>query len=271
MITLVCENCQHQQEEGRFCENCGKPISNDSGSNESPDQQEDQSQDQGQSQASESKSSNAQLDQAKNFTKNYWEYFISTLKNPNLALKQQESSYINGIITLVIMSLTLSLGVYFLLNGLFSQLVGGFGVDESVPFFGTVSRLVLGTILIAGTGLLALIISLKIGKVNQSFKTTLAQYGALAVPFSVLAILSIITGLSTSAQFTLILLFASLIAFTLVAPVLLTTYNLTKSGENGQFVYNSIASFFMTVIFMYILFNFYIDSLVNNLENMVMF
>ncbi|WP_188206798.1 zinc ribbon domain-containing protein [Alkalibacillus aidingensis] len=265
---LTCKNCQHQQVSGKFCEECGTPLENlhntEGNPGSLPNEQLEQTQVNNQQQGQ-----NNQLDNIKAHTQNYFDFFKNILKNPNLALEKSDQSYLNGIITLVILSITLSLGLYFLLNGLFEQTFGGFGfVDgesESLPFFQITTRLVFGALLIIASGLAGLWITLKIGKVNLSFTTILAQYGALAVPFTILSILSILTGLSTSVQLTFLLVSIALFVFTFLAPVILSFYHLIKTNENSQIIYLSIGSYIITSFIIYILFRIYLENLLDTI------
>ncbi|MDQ0160494.1 DUF6574 domain-containing protein [Alkalibacillus salilacus] len=289
MANLICQNCNHQQDDGKFCENCGSPLATQTSESQQTYEQPAQTH-QAQPQpeyqqpvhnqaaattATATATGPSKGDQAKSFAKDFWNYLTSTVKKPDLALKQDESTMWHSILTLVLIPIFLSLGVYFLANTFYQNMYGdmmaGFegASSESLPFFQLVSRLAFGFILVLLSGLISTFIALKIGKVEMSIQATVSQYGAFAVPFLFLSALTIITGLSTSIQFTSILLVATLFPFIFVAPAVITTYNINKFNENQPLVYASIASFFMTAIILYILFSIYLENLIYNLENVL--
>ncbi|RPF54237.1 zinc ribbon domain-containing protein [Aquisalibacillus elongatus] len=256
---LVCENCQHQQDSGNFCENCGTPLTSDVHNS----QEETAA-------TTSAESQNNQMDNIKYHTKNYLDYVVSLIKNPTMSLNQPKSSFINGIITLVLMAIVLSLGFYLLINGFYKQTFGGYmGEPSTLPFFSFFFRMAFSLLLIILAGLVALVAVLKIGKADVSFQEALAQYGAFSVPFTAVSALTILTGLATAPQLTLILFFIGFIAFISLAPVIISFHHLSQLGEKVQYVYLSIGSFLLTNLIIYILFRIYLESTLNQIDQIM--
>ncbi|TFB14217.1 zinc ribbon domain-containing protein [Filobacillus milosensis] len=254
----TCKNCNHQQDSGNFCENCGHPLNEDLHNAQTEGAATKGAQTQ-----------NSQLDNIKYHTKNYFNYFLSLLKNPNSSLKQPESSFVNGIITLLILSITLAIGFYLLVNGVYNQTIvqfGGFVETQSLPFFSIFFRIIFSALLIILAGLAGLLTVVEIAKVDVSFKTLLSQYGAFSVPFTVVTALTIFTGIATSTQLTMILFFLGIVAFVTLAPVIISFYHLRKFNENGHVVYLSICSFVITNTIIYIMFKIYLGSVLQNFD-----
>ncbi|SEQ63415.1 hypothetical protein [Piscibacillus halophilus] len=255
---LICNHCQHQQDGGNFCENCGNSFT----------EQVHNSDEEVAATTSTNTTKGSQAENVKYHLKNYMDYFVTILKNPNVSLKQPDSSFINGIMTLIILSIAVSLGSYFLLNGIYKQAFGSFMAESSLPFFEVFFRFLITSILILLAGLASLTIIFKFGKVELTFKRILAQYGALSVPFTAISVLTILSGLIGAVGLTTTLLLASISAFIAIAPILLSFHHLSKNNSN-QYVYLTLGSYFITAIIIYIMFRIFLSNTLEQFNGVI--
>src|SRR5690625_1412615 len=143
---LVCNQCNNEQETGKFCGACGGSLQLDGGETAAPSA----------NQAAATTTAQPQTQQTTETIKNglseYWNYFLNLIKNPTKAFQLNESHFINGLINIGLFAVAFSLGVYFYANSLAKKAVsttaGFFGVSDvstaavSLPFFSINSRLV---------------------------------------------------------------------------------------------------------------------------------
>ncbi len=180
---VTCTQCQHNQDDGNFCEKCGastnQQSTSENNSQQAPNfQQAQPAVEQGfQANAQPNVPQGQQVEQIKQQSKQYYNYFLEVIKNPTIALKHEENAFVNSIITLVLFALTLSLSVYFIAK---NAMEFAYAAD-ALPFFPLVSRLLFGFLLITAIGLVSAFIVLKIGKHTITFKKLTAEFGGLAV------------------------------------------------------------------------------------------
>ncbi len=237
---------------GNFCEKCGTPLPNGApqvntkqGQASYPSRRDAQGQETGNKESS-----------------NYFSYLQSTLQNPTQLFTFNQNKMSNGVISILLLLITFTLGLYFLANSLLSP------NEQSLPFFEISSRLFFSGFLVVVSGFIASLVVLKFVKVELSVKTLIAQMGAFAVPFLALTSVSVITGLSKSVGLTLVLAIGGLFVFIFVSSVVITMYHSMKTNESGQFVYHAICSFVLTVVFLYIVFRLYVGGIVGELEGL---
>ncbi|GAA0469685.1 hypothetical protein [Alkalibacillus silvisoli] len=240
MGAFTCSICYNQQGGGNFCENCGNALVNGG-------QQVIQVK---QPPLSRSRQQVAQPSALGIYMKKYSEYYKSTLKNPTHAFKQSEAHYANAIVTLFILSISLALGIYLLINA------QGTIVDANA--FQLISQLVAASLVVLASGLVAFITVLKIGDVDLTLKQATTQYGTLAVPFSILTMLSVLTGLSSSTLFTLTLSSMGLLIFVTFIPAIASFFHLLQSHKHHMAIYLSLLTFGLTNLIIYIMFRIYL-------------
>ncbi|GEN46626.1 hypothetical protein [Alkalibacillus haloalkaliphilus] len=244
MGALTCSKCYNHQAGGNFCENCGHALVQGG-------QQVIQVK-----QIPLSRSSRQQTSEPSAIStmmRNYAEFYKKTLKNPTHALKQSDHHYGNAIATLLLLSITFALGIYLLMNAQ--------GVLVDTNAFQIISRLTLGSLLILVAGFVGLIISLKIGGINLTYKEAMTQYGTLAVPFTLLTMLSMITGLSSSVTFTLSLAAIGLLLFVAFVPMLTTFFHILQTENHRATLYLSFLAFGVTILTLYVMFRIYLADL----------
>ncbi|WP_027965282.1 zinc ribbon domain-containing protein [Halalkalibacillus halophilus] len=240
---MYCEKCGYQVTRQNFCENCGAPIEGEGVTQTLKNNNETKVRESG---------------------NNYFIYLMNLLKNPTNAVTTNESSLVFGVLALVLLTFTFTLGQYFLLDRMYSRMSSGF-TDESWPLLGLSTRIFIGGLLIVGSGLLALILTLKVGKVDLSLQRIVAQAGALAVPFIVVTLLSMVTGLAYSAGLTTFLGLGGLIAYACLSAVILSLYHLVKENKTEHFISLSLGSFALTAVFIYLTFEIYFGRMVEDL------
>lgn len=263
---LVCANCNHEQEPGKFCEACGHPMdtyqtsnsSNQSGNNI---QQGGAANQQQASATTESVQSNGQqVEAVKETLNNYWSYFINLLKNPTRAFALNENQFVNGLITIGLYIVLFSLGLYFYANSV-GNMFGG-----SVPFTITF-RLIFLKIIVLAIAFFAAFAMVKISKHPDSFKTSLTQFGSLLVPFTLLYVLGLIGGIIGSLFLTFAPILISLIFSIAFIPILFVYEKASQVNQQGQNIYLSLATALIMVVAFYIFGEAMISNMIGEFQD----
>ncbi|SHG02908.1 zinc ribbon domain-containing protein [Ornithinibacillus halophilus] len=266
---MICTNCNHEQDRGKFCESCGTPLN----SQETVEQQANpQHQEHQQAASIEAQPTTANTTQnAKEALSKYGTYFLDTLKNPTTVLNLSEKYFVNGLITIGIYIVTFGLAIYFLLNGLFKEATSYWGVvDESLPFFTIFSRVALIALLFVAIGFFSMFVLTKFAaKSNLSFKHYIGQYGGLVVPFAAVSVIALIIGLFGATFLTVGLLLISLVFLTFIVPALFA-YDKTQ-GISNQRVYISLGSSVIAMIISYFVIRNSVLSFIEEIEELVRF
>ncbi|MEF3328956.1 zinc ribbon domain-containing protein [Oceanobacillus oncorhynchi] len=204
---MICPACNQETEEGKFCTKCGSPLhpqektaTEDPSKENTPEVHTETSQQENASTAETSQQFNATLEKVKTGSNQYWSYFITRIKNPNVAFRDNEQHVTNSIITAIILTLAATLFFWGLLNTIFQDTIGVFSSNESlsdyVPFFSTTLKGMLIFIILFFAGLIASFITLNLAKHSSSFVQQFTRYTGTLVPFTglfvVLALLSLL-------------------------------------------------------------------------------
>lgn len=280
---IVCQNCKHEQETGKFCEACGQPIpaatedsqeaaagmeaglgrqeGNRTGSAETHRAVPTQTQ--------ESMESNQQTGNTENVLIQYWNYFLTLLKNPTNAFQKDGNHFIYGLITIGLYSLLFSLSIYFLANSLFKSISGGFlGEGTSLPFSITFRLLVIIVVILAIAFFSAFAV-IKMAKNTGTFQAILSQFGGLLVPFTVLHAIGLLGGLIGSIQLTMIPILIALMFSISYVPVLLVYEKVASLHSGGQRVYLSLATVLIMSLVFYILGDAWLMDYFDEIDNMM--
>ncbi|WP_249870445.1 DUF6574 domain-containing protein [Oceanobacillus saliphilus] len=260
---LVCPKCNNHQESGKFCGVCGEavqPVAREAivnGTIQEPV---------GSSGSAQAATMEVQPTVAaiKSGVSQYWSYFLSLVKNPTRAFQSNEDHFANGLITLALYAVIYSLSIYFLANSIMRSFGGFF--SESIPFFALNSRIVLAVILSFAITFGSAYAMMKIGKNQESFKTIIAQYGSIIVPFTALNVIAMLGGIISSIQLTFIPLIASVIFAFLFIPVI---FVYEKLKNHQQKVYLSLATIVFIFIISYVLGDVLLSNLLNDIENIL--
>lgn len=268
---LICSNCNNEQESGKFCGVCGGALqAAQSQPGNPPVQPTPVNTPEGQVAATTTTTAEPQTQQTtekiKNVLSQYWAYFLNVIKNPTSAFQLNESHFINGIITMVLYILTFSLSIYFIANSLMRATFGGL-YDQSLPFFLINSRLVFLAILAIALTFGSAMAMTKIAKSRDAFKTILAQYGGLIVPFTALNVIAILGGLVGSPFLTFIPLTISFTVIFSFVPVLFVFEKASTIDMQGQKIYLSLATLFLIAIGTYIIGEIAVFNLIDDLDS----
>lgn len=262
---LVCTKCNNQQEDGKFCGECGGPVERMANGNQEnvPAKEPVIQETAAQAATVESSQSQPTADAVKSGLKNYWSYFLTMLKNPSRAFQTNENQFVNGLVTFGVYALIYALSLYFLANSLMSAF--GSYYSESLPFFGIVSRLVFLIAIIFVITFGSAFIILKIGKVQTSFKTLITQYGSVIVPFTALNVIAMIGGLIGSVQLTTIAFMLSML-FTFIFIPVLFVYEKLSTVNHAYKIYLSLGTIILIAIISALLGDAVLVNLMDSLD-----
>lgn len=279
---IVCPNCNYEQDEGKFCAKCGtatveattsaeqrnNEIKEESVASQLPPQSSDKEQT-----AATIEQSNADTQQTIEVTKQalgqYWDYVLFLLKNPSRAFNMNANHFIYGLVNMGIYVIAFSLSIYFLANSLFKRHGGMWSEAYSIPFFRANSSMVLLMIIIMAIVFFSAFIVIKLAKGRLDFKTLIAQFGGLIVPFAALNVIAVLGGLIGSLPITLIPIFASsLFAYTYI-PVIFAYEKVSQVNSQGQKIYFSLLTVVLIAVFSLILSDVVIANIIENLEDLL--
>ncbi|WP_430482746.1 hypothetical protein [Rossellomorea marisflavi] len=265
----ICGNCQHANDEGNFCENCGAKL----GEGEIPVAGGVQVQVQ----------PNQQLETAKNASKIYFGYFLDQLKAPHAKIREIGNAHlINGFITIVLFSLFLPAMVFygikenikgfvkdmdkligweledflFTINGL---------VDDSLKL-AVITKPVLATLLLILVMVSITFLGAKFSKLQASFQVIAARYGALLVPLVALCAAGIILSLLGFNVFGYIFLLSIMGAVFLIPPFILRSLDQTNKG-GLDVVLTTLLIYVVSLIVLGLIGEYLFDALVAGLRS----
>ncbi|MCU9612809.1 zinc ribbon domain-containing protein [Caldibacillus lycopersici] len=259
---MVCSKCGSENQSGKFCTKCGAPLAESEVAATTFAQQ---------ATTQAAPSANAEiLEKGKHVSKQYFSYFVNALKHPASFSNQIDSrSMVNGIITIVLATLFLSLTVYSLAKEIADALmeaVGFFGIgDFDEPSFGSMFLKPFFLILIYFVFLNAVIFgALKLNKVQVSFQDVIARFGTYLVVPTVLFLfiyLSALLGLGVG--FTAFIV--SLAGASIYISIALTISSYKAAGKIDNYLVILLA-FAVIVIVNSLILNAYVDKIVEALE-----
>ncbi|MNX61800.1 hypothetical protein D3C86_927350 [compost metagenome] len=256
--SMQCTNCNHYNEGGKFCENCGAKLPVEVAATsetvgQSPVQPEYTQQQEpvyhtppqhagypgsGQSPAQP----NVYLQNAKNVSRLYFNYFGAILKRPFSSIHNiGGEQLINGIITLVLFSLLAPLMVYFNLSSMAREFLSG------SPFLDIVIKPTLSLavlILLIATFCYG---AIKLAKINAGYRDVIARFGALLVPFLGLMVIAFVLSILQLEIFSIFLVGAFL-GLLFVAPPLVITSWVKKDARGLDAVYGILLTYIATFI-----------------------
>ncbi|RCX20580.1 hypothetical protein DFP94_103311 [Fontibacillus phaseoli] len=179
---MICRNCHHQQnnENAKFCENCGTPLSMTTAEGSEPG-----SVPQKEERGGDRQQANEYLESAKKASKLYFKFFASALKSPlTYARSVGREQFVNGIITMILYSLVIPLIIY---SG-FHRLAGF--MDH--PLLNVVVRPTLAFAVLVVLTAAYCYLAVWYGKGKASFQDVVARFGVYLVPFTALLLLALL-------------------------------------------------------------------------------
>ncbi|WHY85464.1 hypothetical protein QNH39_23080 [Neobacillus novalis] len=267
---MQCPVCSHQNEGGKFCEQCGTKLETaayqeaaptaEPTMNQAPSYTSQQGYQQGNPQGYQqgnpqgfqqvNSQPNQYLEGAKNISKMYFGYFMEVLKKPYASSKSVgEEHFTNAIITIVLYSLIIPLMLYFGIKSFTSSLSGMWGntLDISPPFTETVIYPTFAYaifILLVATFSFA---AVKLAKVNASYKEVISRFGSFLIPFLAILLIGFVLSLLKAKIFVLFLVLGFSTSLIVVPTLVIASFK--KETQDGlDVIYGTILTYVLTCI-----------------------
>ena len=264
---MKCPNCQHENEGGNFCENCGTRLVEASESNGLLPDHKVKEEEKATAPAED------YLKKTKDQSKQYINYFVDVCKRPYARMQEpmERQHFTHAIITIILFCLFIPLSIYFGLKGLLSSLNSidtygfGGGAYIELPFMDVVilPSLALGIFLVLVAAFTFL--SVKLGRVNVTFKEVLTKYGVLLIPFVFLLAIGLILSLLKVSLFILFLSLGSVGAVYIAVPMVITFYKKDAPEDGLDAAYGTLLTYILIGVLVYIMGEMLFDSLLSNI------
>ncbi len=254
-----CLNCSHEQDMGAFCSKCGSPMQSpeNADKNEGYDEKREVAATETYAQPKQSKEMNQNLEQVKQTAQNYMNSFIDLVKKPASAITN-DTGFVNGIISFVLLSLLLGLATTGIVNKFFASilgLIGGFiGLGEKV--FSVKYIFIFGLVfaLLSLVTILTVFFANKLFVQERSFKSvfvSITNFYPIAIIVSLLAYLLALIGLPKPALYLFVIALTIIIT---LAPLFVMKHDMenkaTKFDKFYIFILVSLVITLMTYIVM---------------------
>lgn len=270
---MKCPNCSNEQESGNLCGKCGSSLMEPSQHEQSAAYSETAAG----SQAVQHVNTNEAVLKAKEGISRYWKHAVGVLKKPASALSNQESQFLNGIITIGIFVIAFSLSIYFLANKLFKDMFGGLSSlfsgsgmgSQSLPFFQITSSLFMFSLLFVLGALLSVFLAAKFMGEGFTIKELLAQFGSILVPFAAFNVAAIVFGLMGAVQLTLILTGFALIYTIVILPSLVVYDRAMKSAEPVNRFYWATGASAVSMLITYLIIRMVVMDFISEIESLM--
>ncbi|MGD6796087.1 zinc ribbon domain-containing protein [Metabacillus indicus] len=269
---MVCPNCHHENEGGKFCERCGTGLVH-SAANETAAGTEAAAIHPSAEQASVSQQ-NQYIETTKKFSKMYFSFFLQILKNPYAnSQRVGKEQLVNGIITMALYSFLIPLMIYFGLKGLLSDM-SGFGselmgdeMNIQPPFTDIVLKPAFAYfifILLIATFTFA---AVKLGRINTAITDVFARFGSFLIPVVAVLAVGVIMSFLKIKLFIAVLLIG-FIGSTFIIPSLIITSFKKGSGEGVDTIYGSLITMVLAFIAIAIMGDMLFESLKSAFEDL---
>ena len=264
---MKCPNCQHENEGGNFCENCGTRLVEASKTSE---QQPNHPVKEGGTATAQAED---YLKKTKDQSKQYVNYFFDVFKKPYASIQEpmDKQQFIHAIITIVLFSLFIPLSIYFGLRGVVSRLNSldtyGFGGSTYIdlPFMDIVIKpfFAFGIFIVLVAAFTFL--SVKLGRVNATFKEVFTRYGILLIPFVFLLAIGLLLSLLKVSLFILFLKLGLVGGVYIAVPMVLAFYKKEAPEDGMDAVYGTLLTYILISVLVYIMGEMLFDSLLSNI------
>ncbi|MRX72835.1 zinc ribbon domain-containing protein [Bacillus lacus] len=258
-----CNNCNHEnEEEGKFCENCGIPLGGTviqevaataEGAPSPVNQQASQ-----------------YIEEAKKISKMYFSYFLEVLKKPySSSVNVGKEHFLNGIITIALFSVLIPLITYFGLKGVLSDLnFLGEELNIKPPFTDIVLKPTFAYAIFVFLVAVFTFVSIKLGRVNISFQEVTARFGSFLIPAVALLGLGLIMSILKIKLFVFFVFLGFITAAFLVPPLVIASFK-KQSQEGVDVIYGSLLTYFLTFIAMLIMGDMLFEVLKNFVQKSI--
>ena len=269
---MKCKNCGHDNEGGRFCENCGTPLAVETEQYTTQNPQTQPTNQMNNGNAGGDSQTEDYLKKTKDQSKQYFAYFRDALKKPYASLDATMGSqhFIHAIITLILYCLLVPLTIYFGIKGLLSNVDPfglGSGMDIDPPFMDIVIKPVLAFAILIMLVIAFTFISIKLGQVNVAFKDVLTRFGILLVPFVFILAIGLILAILEVSTFTYFVGIGLMGSMYIAVPLLIVFYKKNSVGKGLDVVYGTLLSYILTMIALKIMGDMLFDSLLTGIDS----
>lgn len=249
---MFCQTCNQQTETGKFCPNCGSPLS----SEESAATSDHLPISDGNTATNPTGQQNEVVEKIQQVASDYGHFFITNAKKPSEA--KNADSIISGVITMVLFSLLLTISIYMGINEL-PFYDPSFVNDFLIP---------LALFIILFTAVAALTFAgTKLTSNELSFATILAKYSGYLIPFMLLFIIGFILGLLNLPTLPGIIILISFLGPLLMIP----TFILFESHHNGfDRIYTLTSIYIVSLLIFGLLLRSFLGPIVESLMGSIL-
>ncbi len=274
---MICSNCGHQNEGGKFCVKCGTKLVEETAEqqqaaaveptipvSEQPVQQEPaetvySTQPTSPVQPVQPAEPNKHVEAAKNVSKLYFSYFIEGLKNPTKAAQSvRQEQFVNGLITMILYALCIPITIYFGLKTLFKDIPFLVVLSEEMSFTSVLKPTFFSLVIIAFIALITFAV-IKLGRVQITIKDIFARFGTFLIVPTALLIVALILSI-INVDFYLYIWFFGLLGLLFVVP--LTIFSFKKDipfGLDG--LYGTLINYIVIFIILNVIIDSYTEKL----------
>jgi hypothetical protein len=247
---MKCTNCEHMNDGGNFCENCGtRLISSDSAVGNAGYSRPAAS-----AQAVPAPQPNVHVENVKQASSMYFNYFMKVLKKPVTETNNTKADQlVNGLISIGLFSVIIPLIIYLSLDykgdGAF------FSVLVKPAFF-----YALFMVLIASYSYIAI----KLGRLQVKYSDVLARFGSMLIPFVGIFILAFVFSLLDMFLYPLLLGLGFMGAVFIIPPLVISSFK--KNEPSGL---DALYGTLLTYIAIFLTFIAMAAMIISTLINMV--
>ncbi|WP_421381557.1 zinc ribbon domain-containing protein [Bacillus salacetis] len=261
---MNCPNCQHVNDGGNFCEQCGTKLAAEY--TPPPPQPEVQPVQGGAVQYAQTTQTvpppqpNAHLENAKQASKMYFSYFMTVLKKPVAATQHTNRDQLtNGLISIGLFALIIPLILYFSIDP------SGEGAFIEYVIKPTVSYGILILLIATYT-----FVSIKLGKVSAGYADVIARFGSMLIPFLGLFFVALIMSLLDMYLFPVLLGIGFFGSVFILPPLVISSFK--KDTSSGlDVLYGTLLTYLAIFITFIVMAAFIIATLFEQLGSLIPF
>lgn len=228
---MTCTNCGHSQEAGKFCGKCGSkmestPLTESTAIPEQAATSDSIEQPTPQAVPAEP---NIHVEKLKSHSKMYSSYFMRQLKRPSLSFNQLTTEFTNGVISIVLLGVLISIALYTFIN----NFAGAYG-----PGFLTIfTNILIFSIIMIGIVTLSLFMINRFFGPQLSYKSICSLYGGHLSPLLLTSAVSILLMFLKSYTYGNVLLSLVFTFAIFILPLYLISSLLTKKASTVDPLY----------------------------------
>lgn len=213
---MICSKCNTEFNDGKFCPNCGNPVTTDDQSNATQNTNTSHSDPAKVASNTEQPATSDFAQQVKSTSSSFGQFFLNIVKKPNNARQAHTNDFISGVIAIALIALLFGVRAWILGNSLDIEFVDAF----LKPF----AKALLFMALVAG-GVVGVSI---LGKQEYDPKEVIAKFGAFLIPFGLVYLAGILLSSLDMDVLAHAVLLAGSMGIYLIAPILTLTIKPSK-------------------------------------------